>query len=878
MAGFTLKRTVSSTMDRVGTFYGQTSDDYREINAAQEIDTYFITGGIRAFGPVSAFQVRTAFNVPPLCANIHKQGRINYHFKFSGPSFNIDTACSSSLAAIQLACTSLQSGDCDTAIAGGLSVLTSPDLYAGLSRGQFLSKTGSCKTFDNAADGYCRGDSIGTVILKRLDDAIADRDNILGVILGAATNHSADAVSITHPHARTQERLYRKILAQAGIDPLDVDVAEMHGTGTQAGDSAEMESISNVFAPEFGGRSDDKPLYVGSVKANIGHGGAASGVTALIKSLLMFQKGTIPPHAGIKGLINQTFPDLDRRNIRIAKSKTPFKPRGSNKRRMIVNNFSAAGGNTALLLEDYLSPHQSAPDIRLSQPVVVSAKSTYSLARNIERLLAYLDDNPNTPLANLSYTTTARRLQHVLRVAASGTSLEQVSNVLRSTLSDLPVVAPPKLSKIAFAFTGQGSSYSNVGQDIYATSSYFRSRINHFDSLSQTHGFPSILPFLDKASYSSHDPSPLQEQLLHVCIQMALCCLWASWGIKPDIVVGHSLGEYAALYAASVLSSNDVLFLVGHRARLLEGCCIAGSHGMLAIRAQASSIQRLLSEAGWELEIACVNGPKDVVLSGLTNEIEIAHKELVSLGHKCKKIDVSYAFHSSQMDPILEAFRALSGGVGFQRARVPIVSPSLGYVIENADGVSLEYLANHTRNTVNFDPALRNAQQRGFIGESTGWIEIGPHPFCLGMVKAISKPSLAVASLRRDENAWKTLAESTKELYTHGVNLDWTEYHRDFSSCHQVLHLPLYAFEEKNYWLDYKQHRSLTKGEAEESIVKHAFQSFSTTTMQRIVSEEFDKNKAVVVFESDFSEASLHAAVVGHLVNNNGLCPSVCPV
>lgn len=211
MAGYVPNRTASTKLDRIGTFYGQTSDDWREVNAAQQIDTYFIPGGVRAFAP----------------------GRINYWFKFSGPSFSIDTACSSSLAAIQLACTSLWSGDCDTAVAGGVNVLTAPDIFAGLSRGQFLSKTGGCKTFDDKADGYCRGDGVGTIILKRLEDAQADNDNILATILGSATNHSAEAVSITHPHAGAQEFLYKKVLTSAGIDPHDVSYVEMHGTGTQ---------------------------------------------------------------------------------------------------------------------------------------------------------------------------------------------------------------------------------------------------------------------------------------------------------------------------------------------------------------------------------------------------------------------------------------------------------------------------------------------------------------------------------------------------------------------------------------------------------------------------------------------------------------------
>lgn len=247
MAGYSPGRSISLDPKRIGTYFGQTTDDWREANASQDIDLYYLPGGMRAFGP----------------------GRLNYHFKWEGPSYSIDTACSSSSAAIQIACSALLSRDCDTAVAGGGNINTGPSMFAGLSRGGFLSPTGSCKTFDEKADGYCRGDGVGTVVLKRLEDAIADNDNIQGVIRSTATNHSAHAVSITHPHADTQKKLYQQVLKKAGVKPSEVSYIEMHGTGTQAGDVAEMTSVAGVFGQ---GRSQENPLYVGAVKANVGHG------------------------------------------------------------------------------------------------------------------------------------------------------------------------------------------------------------------------------------------------------------------------------------------------------------------------------------------------------------------------------------------------------------------------------------------------------------------------------------------------------------------------------------------------------------------------------------------------------------------------------
>ena len=245
MAGYSPSGSPSYVSERIGTFFGQTLDDYREANASQDIEMYYVTGGIRAFGP----------------------GRLNYHFKWEGPSYCVDAACSSSALSIQMAVASLRSHECDTAVAGGTNVLTGSDMYSGLSRGSFLSPTGSCKTFDNDADGYCRGEGVGTVVLKRLDDAITEGDNIQAVIKSAVTNHSAHASSITHPHAGAQQKLMRQVLREAHLEPADIDYVEMHGTGTQAGDATEFSSVTKVLSDP----SLDNPLYVGAVKANVGH-------------------------------------------------------------------------------------------------------------------------------------------------------------------------------------------------------------------------------------------------------------------------------------------------------------------------------------------------------------------------------------------------------------------------------------------------------------------------------------------------------------------------------------------------------------------------------------------------------------------------------
>lgn len=444
MAGYVPNRTSSTRLGRTGTFYGQASDDWRELNASQNIGTYAVPGGERAFA----------------------NGRINYFFKFGGPSFNIDTACSSGLAAVNAACSALWSGDADTVLAGGLNIITDPDNYAGLGNGHFLSKTGQCKVWDKDADGYCRADGIGSVVIKRLEDAEADNDDILAVVLSANTNHSADALSITQPHAGAQVDNYTRVLQKCGVNPLSVSYVELHGTGTQVGDAVESESVLGVFAPP-GRRHRDNRLHLGAVKCNIGHGEAAAGISSLLKVLLVYQKNQIPRHIGIQpgSEINPIIPkDLERRNVGLAEGYTPWPRPPGRSRLALVNSFGAHGGNTTLLLEDAPERERLATNARSTHIVAVSAKSKASLKNNITNLLAYLEEHPDTDLGDLSYTTCARRIHHNMRTASAVSSTEQLKKFLAESVETgrdvrpIPVDSPP----VAFAFTGQGAYYAGA--------------------------------------------------------------------------------------------------------------------------------------------------------------------------------------------------------------------------------------------------------------------------------------------------------------------------------------------------------------------------------------------------------------------------------
>lgn len=815
------------------------------------------------------------------------QGRINYFFKFSGPSYSVDTACSSSLAAIQLACTAIWNGECDTAVAGGLSVLTSPDLFSGLSRGQFLSKTGSCKTFDNAADGYCRADGIGTVVIKRLKDAETDRDNVLATVLAAGTNHSAHAISITHPHAQTQSDLYRQVLQQAGVDPQDVSYVEMHGTGTQAGDGTEMRSVSDVFAPPSPkARSYDNPLYIGSIKPNLGHGEASSGVASLIKAMTILNKGLIPPHVGIKGDLNAGFPDLKSRNIHIAMQMTAFPERKGTKKTVLVNNFSAAGGNTALLIQEPpVTRIEQNMEPRNAHPVTVSGHTHSALLNNLDRLIAFLSADQEISPLDLSYTTTARRRHHNFRATVVEGSTPRILDALKVKRASLAESIPSKKPQaVVFMFTGQGSAYPAMARELYNTSTQFRADVSHFDGIARQQGFPTFLPMITDANLADVNIlSPTQTQIGLVCIQVALARLWSTLGIKPSAVIGHSLGEYAALQVAGVLSVSDMILLVGSRARLLESKCERDSHAMLAVAATASAVQRIAPESVDGIDLACANTPQDSVFAGEKSKIDqLAHK-LTREKIRSTQLLLPFAFHSAQVDSILEDFGNIARVVNIGVPHTTIISPTYGRVLDVKEKLDSEYLKQHCRNTVLFAQAILHSREAGVITDMTTLIEIGPHPICSGMVRAtLGEGVQTLPTLSRKENPWSAIVGSLAFLHDSGLGVNWSEYQRDFESACRLINLPAYAFDNKNYWIEYRNDWTLRKGDPVPTDGPPArigdrgedSKPFISSSVHRVVEEELNAAQPKVVFETALSHPHMHTVISGHRVNGSALCPS----
>ncbi|KAK4464770.1 hypothetical protein QBC42DRAFT_220122 [Cladorrhinum samala] len=855
MAGYSPNATPSTNTRRIASFMGQTGDDYREVNASQNVDTFFITGGIRAFGP----------------------GRLNYHFGWEGGSYSLDTACSSSAAAIQLACSALLSRECDMAVGGGANLLTASDLFAGLSRGGFLSKTGGCKTFDHDADGYVRADGVGVVVLKRLSDAVADRDNILGVIKGISTNHSAEAVSITHPHAPTQERLFESVLNQAQLEANDVDYVEMHGTGTQAGDSTESRSVTNVLARN---RPSNKPLYIGTLKPNLGHSEAASGVSSLIKAIMMFRKNLIPPHVGIKGRINQKLPPLAELNTHISFGKTPFlpHPEGDGKRRILINNFDASGGNTSILVEDYPIQQREGVDPRGHHVIPISGKTPNAIIGNTQRLLEYLKLHRDVRIEDVAYTLGARRMHHPIRKAHVASSVEALISSLERAVDDgkWAKASTSQRPPVVFLFTGQGSQYYGMAMELFNTSPTFREHVEDSARICVSHGFESILPLFQHESALS-SASPVQMQLAIVSIELALAAWWRSVGVAPSAVLGHSLGEYPALCVAGVLSVSDCLYLVGKRASLMVSRCTPGTHSMLSMQASEERAKALIVEIGASsCEIACKNGPVSTVISGPGNQVRLLQQEAKSRRIKATLLEVPFAFHSSQMDPYLDELASVAAKVHFGTPTVPIASTVLGSVIHGGGVVDGGYFARGARLPVEFDRSV-SAILKAFIGQRLAFLEIGPSPTCLGLLRPLVEESLLLPSLQRREGDWKILSSSIAQLFNFGVDVDFRELHRVFEKKLRLLDLPTYAFDLKNYWIQYQGNWAISKGDktaAAQSPAENSHHKLSATCFHRIESETKDASQVSVTFAADAGEPKLNKALRGHLVNGAGLCSS----
>ena len=845
MAGYSRNRTQITDPDHIGVFFGQSVDDWRATTHHHlGCDSYILQGMQRAFAP----------------------GRVNYHFKWEGPTYSVDSACASSASAITLACQNLLSRECDMAVAGGANVISSPHTFSALSRAGILSTTGGCKTYRNDADGYCRGEFAGAVVLKRTEDAVAANDNILAVIAASGRNHSGNAPSITTSDAGAQHRLFRQVLSKAHVASEEVAYVEMHGTGTQVGDIAEMTAVVNAFKRDG---NDKDPLRVGAIKANIGHCEAAAGIASLLKCVLCLQKELLPPVANMPQKFNSGFPNLIAANIEIPAQNIEFRGSKDKKRRMIVNNFDASGGNTCLLVEDFARAGLlESVDPRSCHVITLSAKSAASHLENKKKLLNFLRAGANDHrIQDLAYTTNARRIHYPIRTSITASSIQEFIDKLdadvKSDTGAERVTTPP----IVLMFTGQGSHYTGMGAELYKSSRVFREMIDLCVIVCHQQGFPEFLDIITTPSIDAATKNTTQSQLAVVSLEIALASFWKANGVEPDLVMGHSLGEYAALYVAGILSLTDVLYLVGRRAQLFLERCEPDACSMLSIISSPDRVQKYLQERP-SCEIACINSPKAIVVSGAAGEIKLVMEELEKDDIRSRKLSVPYGFHSSHVDPVLDEYATIARTVVYSAPRIPIASTLTGTIIEKPDMVNEMYLVRQTREKVDYVGGLNAALKKL---KAPIFLELGPRRVLGDFVRETFDSTCAekiISTLDSANGVWRSISKALGSLYSAGAEIDWTAFHQPYTENVKMITLPTYSWDLKDYWLKWEEPR---EGQITAPAVR-ILESPISPTLHFVDKKSFSPEFRFT-FRSSAANPDLKALIKGHRLLTIPVCP-----
>ncbi|KAF5309598.1 hypothetical protein D9611_013960 [Ephemerocybe angulata] len=786
-AGYIPHSSPSADPDHFGVYIGAATSDYAQ-NARDDIDIHYVSGTISAF----------------------LSGRISYALSLGGPSTVFDTACSSSSVAIHAAVRALQAGDCAMALAGGVNVMTNPDLFIGLDVAHFLSRTGQSRPFDADADGYSRGEGCALFVLKRMDDAVLDNDRILGVIRGVEVNQSYGNSSITRTHSPTQAALLRRLLQKNGIRGEEIDLVEAHAAGTKQGDLSEMLAIHDSFSGNSGSR--EHPLYVSSIKASIGHLEAASGAASLAKVLLMLRHETIPRQIGIRTM-NQVFETMGQ--LVIPMESVPWRAQsGCMPRRAVINNYGAAGSNVSILLEDHAQIPRSASHMDTLGSLIfgMSAPNQEALEKMKSLYVAWLVKPSNQEISHLDvcFSSTARRRQHDHRIGFSTTAVDRQQFVER--LTNAPVVRVRRGSKpqAIFVYTGYGSQYPGMAKMLYETSTIFKAHIDICDAILTEHAFPTILPYLLDGSHVLVVEMSVVEQTALLAFEVALSMLWRNWGINPVAVVGHSLGEYAALVASGILSLKDALLLVGGRARLVEKRCVHNSTGMMSVALRQVALDNIIrsNPSFDDLVIACANSCERHTVAGPTSQLEALKHHLESEhGIQAKFLPAQFAYHSPAMQPILEEYRGMLDGTVFMTSKLVCASTVTGMALSTAKPVDSSHLLRHCHDMVRFTEAVDTlVTSLGRDAADLCWVEISPHRTLLPLIRTMHPSSPSTSFLDpfiRGVDPWETLTKNLAHLYTMDVEVNWN---RVFSCLGKpkCISLPSYPFQLKPFWVPYR--------------------------------------------------------------------------
>lgn len=723
--------------------------------------------------------------------------------------------------------------------------MISPITSVALSQINALSPDGRCKTFDAAADGYGRGEGCGMVLLKRLSDAVADGDEILALINGSAVNHDGPSSGLTVPNKLAQEKLLRQALQNARIEATEVSYIEAHGTGTPLGDPIEIRALGSVF-----GNERETPLLVGSVKTNVGHLEAAAGIVGVMKVVLSLYHGQIPPHLHFE----TPNPYIEWDEVAIDVPTTRQDWLSSAKKRVAgVSSFGISGTNAHIVLSQAPEPNEAIvppidpvffdikPTDGFARPchlLNLSAKSEAALKALAQRYSDFLRDNPAINLGHICYTANTGRNHFDHRLSITAESVGQMQSKLASFISGetgsvngVSFGHRPEhkdAPRVAFLFSGQGTQYIDMGRELYDTQPTFRAAIDRCDEILRRQLDPprtclgeglgvradqpllSIL-FSDEASEYITDGYPVltlsdtaYTQPALFAIEYALSELWSSWGIKPDVVMGHSVGEYVAACLAGLFSLEDGLKLVAARGRLMQDL----PHGeMLSIRIDEKRVAACVAPYRADVSIAAINGPQSVVIAGIGEIIQTIAAQLASEGVKTRQLTVSHAFHSPMMSPILEAFREVASTISYMSPNTSSLSTCLPF-ISNVTGqlateevTTPEYWVRHVREAVRFADGVATLQEQN----TDIFLEVGPKPTLLGMAKQITSEALMLPSLREKRRDWQQMLNTMGELYVNGVDIDWVGFDKDYprhtwKATSDKIWLPTYPFQRERHW------------------------------------------------------------------------------
>ncbi|WP_217589270.1 non-ribosomal peptide synthetase/type I polyketide synthase [Burkholderia sp. GbtcB21] len=764
---------------RTGVFVGITTNDYANLQlrngGGSGIDGYFFTGN----------PLNTA------------AGRISYGLGVQGPSMAIDTACSSSLTAIHTASQNLRSGECDLAIAGGVNLILSPDNSIAVSRTRALAPDGRCKTFDAAADGFVRSEGCGALVLKRLSDALAAGDRVLAVLRGSAVNHDGASSGFTAPNGRAQEAVIRQALG--GLPAASIDYVEAHGTGTPLGDPVEVQALATVFGE---GRDGGRRLRVGSVKTNIGHTESAAGIAGVIKVVLSLNHDRLPAHLHFRH--PSPLVQWDALPIEICAEASAW-PRGERPRRAGVSAFGASGTNAHLVLEEAPAPARPAtPSKHKVHPLVLSAKTPAALRALAGRYQRRFEAEPGLDIAAVAFSAATGRSHFAHRLALPVTSLEDAIDKLRAFQAKEPAGAaqPAPRVKMAFLFTGQGSQYAGMGRRLYDAYPVFRDAIDRCRAVADPLLDKPLLEVLSAQGEEIHQTGYSQPALFS--LQFALTTLLASFGVVPDAVMGHSVGEYAAACAAGVFSPEDGLRLIAERGRLMQALPRDGE--MAAIFTDLATVERAIEACPHDVAVAAVNGPASIVISGRRERIAMLVDAFAAQDIRSVLLNTSHAFHSPLVEPMLDSFQAVAKAVRVARPAIPFYSNLTGAVMDEAPTDA--YWRRHCREPVQFASSVERLAEAGF----NVLVEIGPKPVLVNLARACCAPDAGIQflGLQRPQAEQQALVETLSSLYARGVDVDWASTE---TPAPTRVALPSYPFQRSRTWFQ-KADTSMTQTSA----------------------------------------------------------------